>query len=91
MMNNVSMYRRMWDTLTETQIVDRTSATLGIAHEEVFPMYENHTSISRFPTSETPSYKMIASAIRRMAAQSASKPLGRTSTHSSNRSESHGN
>lgn len=55
-------------------------------------MYEDHTSISRFP-SDTKSYKMIASAIRRMAAQSAdtSHSLGRVSTHSSNRSESHGN
>lgn len=65
---------------------------LGVAHEELIPMYEDHKSICRFP-SETNSYKKIASAIRRIASQSAdvSLPLQRVSTHSSNRSESHNN
>ncbi|KAM0247349.1 hypothetical protein ACHAQJ_009883 [Trichoderma viride] len=67
-------------------IVDRTSATLGVAHEELIPMYEDHRSICRF-ASETNSYKKLANAIRRIASQSPdlSPPLRRASTHSSNR------
>lgn len=73
------------------QIVNQMSATLGIPNEEVIPLNENHKTICRFP-GETSSYKLVANALRRIASLAAEPDpaLQRASTHSSNRSESHG-
>jgi hypothetical protein len=38
--------------LTTVKIVERDSATLGIAHEDVIPLRANHRSMCRIPSAE---------------------------------------
>ncbi|KAI0188050.1 hypothetical protein EV127DRAFT_435338 [Xylaria flabelliformis] len=65
-------------------IVDRTSAIMGIVHEDVIPLYANHRDICRFP-GETEACKSVCRALRRITYQPQNvkhRPV-RTSTHSS--------
>lgn len=62
---------------------------LGIENEVVIPLFTNHRDICRFD-GETKNYNTVSRAIRRIASQSPTvrKPLGRSSTNSSDKSES---
>lgn len=71
--------------IPEPQIVDRQSAELGVANEDVLPLWEDHRSICRFDTETSESYRDVARAIRRIARQPSvlRTSLQRDSTHSS--------
>jgi hypothetical protein len=76
--------------IAQTQIVDRASAELGLANEELIPLWEDHRSICRFESDTSPSYLDVARALLRIARDSpvALQAMRRASTHSSDMGES---
>ncbi|KAI0814366.1 hypothetical protein GGR55DRAFT_631560 [Xylaria sp. FL0064] len=67
-----------------TLIVDRSSAIMNIAHEDVIPLYANHRDICRFP-GKTGDCQAVCRALRRITyqPQNVKRKPARTSTHSS--------
>ncbi|KAI1283408.1 ankyrin repeat-containing domain protein [Xylaria sp. FL0933] len=65
-------------------IVDRNSAIMNIAHEDVIPLYANHRDICRFP-GKTGDCQAVCRALRRITyqPQNVKRKPARTSTHSS--------